>query len=133
MEKQKILILDDDPDIGMMMKMMLKFKGYDVTVFSNPDNIEEEIISSHYDLIFMDMLLSGRNGIDICEALKSNHAVAHIPLVMMSAHPDAKQICLGAGANDFIAKPFEVKNVLLKTEELLETANKIITIVKTPL
>jgi CheY-like chemotaxis protein len=55
------------------------------------------------------MLLSGRNGIDICEALKSNPAVAVIPLIMMSAHPDAKQICQAAGADDFIAKPFEVK------------------------
>jgi DNA-binding response OmpR family regulator len=120
MEKKKILILDDDPDIGMMMKLMLKFKGYDVTVFTNPDKIEEEIINHQYDLIFMDMLLSGRNGTDICEALKGNPAVAHIPLIMMSAHPDAEQICIKAGANDFIAKPFEVKEVILKVAELLE-------------
>jgi DNA-binding response OmpR family regulator len=120
MEKQKILILDDDPDIGLMMKMMLKFKGYGVALFTNPDNIEEQISNHHYDLIFIDMLLSGRNGVDICEALKSNPAVAAIPVIMMSAHPDAKQICLAAGANDFIAKPFEVKEVLAKVAGLLE-------------
>lgn len=124
MEKQKILILDDDPDIGMMMKMMLQFKGYDVTQFTNPDKIEEEISNQQYDLIFIDMLLSGRNGIDICEALKSNPAVAVIPLIMMSAHPDAKQICLAAGADDFIAKPFEVKEVLLKVAGLLAIVKK---------
>jgi DNA-binding response OmpR family regulator len=120
MQKQKILILDDDPDIGMMMKMMLEFKDYDVDLFTNADNIEEQIFTNHYDLIFLDMLLSGRNGIDICEALKSKPAVAAIPVIMMSAHPDAKQICLAAGANDFIAKPFEVKNVLAKVAGLLE-------------
>lgn len=120
MQKQKILIVDDDPDIGMMMKMMLQFKGYDVALFTNPDNIEEEISNQHYDLIFIDMLLSGRNGIDICTALKSNAAVAAIPVIMMSAHPDAKQICLAAGASDFIAKPFEVKEVLAKVQGLLE-------------
>jgi DNA-binding response OmpR family regulator len=114
MDKQKILILDDDPDIGMMMQMMLNFKGYDVTVFSNANNIEAEIIHQHYDLIFMDMLLSGRNGVDICEALKKNPIVAGIPLIMMSAHPDAKKICQLAGADDFIAKPFELKDVISK-------------------
>lgn len=120
MEKIKILILDDDFDIGMMMKMMLKFKGYDVSVFTNPYSIEEEISNHHYDLIFMDMLLSGRNGIDICEALKKNPAMASIPLIMMSAHPDARQICLNAGANDFIAKPFELKEVLSKLNGVLK-------------
>ena len=70
MEKLKILILEDDFDIGMMLKMIPKFKGYDVNLFTNPYSIEEEISNQHYDLIFMDMLLSGRNGIDICEALK---------------------------------------------------------------
>lgn len=120
MEKPKILILDDDPDIGIMMKMMLTFKGYDVNVFTNPYTIEEEISNQHYDLIFMDMLLSGRNGIDICEALKKNPSVASIPIIMVSAHPDAKHICLGAGANDFIAKPFEIKELLLKVAGLLK-------------
>lgn len=124
MEKQKILILDDDPDIGMMMKMMLQFKGYEVALFTNPDNIEEQISNQHYDLIFIDMLLSGRNGIDICAAIKSNPAVAAIPLIMMSAHPDAKQICLAGGADDFIAKPFEVKEVLAKVAGLLENVKR---------
>ncbi|MBC7625869.1 two-component system response regulator [Ferruginibacter sp.] len=124
MEKQKILILDDDLDIGMMMKMMLQFKDYDVALFTTPDKIEEEISNQPYDLIFVDMLLSGRNGIDICKALKSNPAVAVIPLIMMSAHPDAKQICLAAGVDDFIAKPFEVKEVLLKVAGLLENVKE---------
>lgn len=120
MEKLKILILDDDYDIGMMMKMMLKFKGYDVNVFTNPYLIEEEISNQYYDLIIMDMLLSGRNGIDICEALKSNPALAPIPLIMMSAYPDGREICLRAGANDFIAKPFELKEVLFKLSGVLK-------------
>ena len=120
MEKLKILILEDDFDIGVMMKMMLEFKGSDVSLFTNPFAIEEEISNEHYDLIFMDMLLSGRNGIDICEALKKNPVLASIPLIMMSAHPDAREICLSAGANDFIAKPFEVKELFLKVDRLLE-------------
>ena len=119
MAKQKILILEDDFDIGMMMKMMLKFKGYDVSLFTNPFAIEEEISNHDYDLILMDLLLSGRNGIDICEALKGNPAMAPIPIIMMSAHDDARRLCLSAGANDFIAKPFELKDLLVKLAKFL--------------
>ena len=120
MKKLKILILEDDFDIGTMMKMMLNFRGYDVSLLTNPFAIEKEISNQHYDLIFMDMLLSGRNGVDICEALKRNSVFASIPLIMMSAHPDAKEICLSAGANDFIAKPFELKELLFKLSGVLE-------------
>lgn len=120
MENRKILILDDDYDIGRMMKMILKFKGYDVSVFTNPYNIEEEISNHHYDLIFIDMLLSGRNGVDICVAIKRNPAMVPVPLIMMSAHPDARQICLSAGATDFISKPFELKELLLKVAGVFE-------------
>ena len=123
MEKEKILIIDDDADIGMMMKMMLQFKGYDADLFTNADNIEEHVFTHHYDLIFIDMLLSGRNGTDICAALKNNPIVGAIPVIMMSAHPDAKHICLAAGANDFIAKPFEVKDALAKVAGLLENVS----------
>jgi DNA-binding response OmpR family regulator len=120
MKKQKILVIDDDPDIGMMMKIMLNFKGYDVSVVTNTCAIEEEISDQQYDLICMDMLLSGNNGTDICKTLKSNSVLASIPLIMMSAHPDGSHICLCAGADDFIAKPFELTELLLKVGGLLK-------------
>ncbi len=120
MEKpQKVLVIDDDPDIGQMMKMMLTYKGYEVTVIENAEGVEELIGNSSFDLIFMDMFLSGRNGIDICFGLKMDNASAPIPIIMMSAHPDAKKICMEAGANDFISKPFEMQDVFLKINQLV--------------
>jgi DNA-binding response OmpR family regulator len=71
------------------------------------------------DIVIMDMLLAGTNGTDICAEFKKDTSISHIPLIMMSAHPDAKKICMAAGADDFISKPFEIDDLLFKISPLL--------------
>src|SRR5215475_8836380 len=107
--RQTILVIDDDPDIGTMMKMMLEFKGYHALVSERADDALHTIGSDKVDLIIMDMLLSGVNGVDVCNDLKKNARTINIPIVMISAHPSAKDMCLNAGADDFIAKPFDMQ------------------------
>ena len=124
MEKTaRILVIDDDPDIGMMIKMMLEYKGYKVTVLDKAEKIEEFLRNGSIDMVIMDMLLSGTNGIDICSGFKNDPAIAHIPLIMMSAHPDAKKNCLDAGADDFISKPFDMQEMLSKIHTLTTMTN----------
>lgn len=120
----RILVLDDDPDIGTMIKMMLEYKGYSVTVADRADHAEEVLRSNNIDLIIMDMLLSGVNGTDICTELKQNAATSHIPVMMISAHPNAKEICLQAGADEFISKPFDMQDILSKISKLVNTQDK---------
>lgn len=112
--KKNILVLDDDPDIGTMIKMMLEYKGYAVTVSERADQAAEILNNDNVQLIIMDMLLSGVNGIDLCSELKKNNATSHIPVIMISAHPNAKEICLEAGADEFISKPFDMQDILSK-------------------
>jgi len=114
-----ILVLDDDPDIGTMIKMMLEYKGYLVTVSDRAEAAEEVIRNNNIDLIIMDMLLSGVNGTDICTELKKNNSTSHIPIMMISAHPNAKEICLEAGADEFISKPFDMQDILSKIQKLV--------------
>jgi DNA-binding response OmpR family regulator len=123
-----ILVVDDDPDIGIMIKTMLEYKGYSVILVDRPENAEDSIKENMPDLIIMDMLLSGANGTDICTRLKQNPLTAPLPVMMISAHPNAKQICIDAGANDFISKPFDMQDILLKINRLMpegKTRNKI--------
>jgi len=117
----RILVLDDDPDIGTMIKMMLEYKGYAVTVSDRAEQAEEVLRNNNIDLIIMDMLLSGVNGTDICTELKENNATSHIPIMMISAHPNAKEICLQAGADEFISKPFDMQDILLKINRLVNS------------
>jgi DNA-binding response OmpR family regulator len=107
-----ILVVDDDPDISMMLKMMLEYKGYKVITADRLDDIFRAISSHSFNLIIMDMLLSGINGTDICAKLKAEEDTCSIPVMMISAHPNARELCIKAGANDFMAKPFDMDDIL---------------------
>lgn len=110
----KVLVVEDNPDIGDVISMILENKGYAVVVFKNADGIQELLQDDQVDIIIMDMLLSGVNGTDICKKIKEDPALSPIPLIMMSAHPDAENICIKAGADDFVAKPFDLEDLLFK-------------------
>ncbi len=119
-KKTRILVLDDDPDIGTMIKMMLEYKGYTVTVSDRAESVREALRNNNIDLVIMDMLLSGVNGTDVCTDLKKNSSTSHIPVMMISAHPNAKEICLQAGADEFISKPFDMYDILSKIDRLVK-------------
>lgn len=123
--KENILVVDDDVDIAAMLKMMLEYKCYDVVTVNRADKVEESLAQNSIDLIILDMLIAGTNGTDTCRNLKRNEAYRHIPVLMISALPDAKQACLDAGANDFLSKPFEMEAILQKVSQLMIGAQKI--------
>jgi len=118
--KALILVLDDDPDICIMIKMVLDYYGYDAMDAENEVNARKIISSNHVDLVIMDMLLSGADGTDICRRLKQDKVTSSIPILMFSAHPTAKDSCLAAGADDFISKPFEMNDMMDKINFFLE-------------
>lgn len=120
MKGQKhILVIDDNQDLLMMLSAMLKIKGYKVSLKENTDNIEATIQELLPDIIMMDMLLSGADGREICRQVKSNPALASIPLIMLSAHPQAREACIAAGADGFVEKPFDMKYLLQKLDDIL--------------
>jgi DNA-binding response OmpR family regulator len=115
-----ILVVDDDPDIGIMLKMMLEFKGYDVTLLNRADKTYEILDNNNIDLVILDMLIAGDNGTDVCAAIRKVESATELPVMMISALPDARQSCLQAGANEFLSKPFEMQDLLGKVKELIE-------------
>ena len=120
MEKTtKILVVDDDSGIGEMLKTLLEFYGYEVTVTEKPLLAEELIQQEKIDLVLLDMLISGVDGTDVCAGIRENSEIAETPVLMMSALHDAGPKCKKAGANDFIAKPFEVEDLTVRIEKIL--------------
>lgn len=118
------MILDDDPDICTMIKLMLEYYHYTVLVADSQSVAKNILADNPVDLILMDMLLSGTNGTEICQGFKKNETTSLIPILMFSAHPDAQQACLDAGADDFISKPFEMIEMLAKIRLALgQTSN----------
>ena len=116
---KRILVVDDDSGIGEMLKTLLEFYGYQVEVTEKPYETEKLILEKNIDLVLLDMLISGVNGTDVCSALRKNEATANTPVIMMSALHDAGPKCKEAGANDFIAKPFEMELLIGKINEVL--------------
>jgi DNA-binding response OmpR family regulator len=120
---KKILVVDDDSGIGEMLKTLLEFYEYQVTVTEKPEEAEDLIVKNNIDLVLLDMLICGVNGTDVCAGIRKNEATANTPVIMMSALHDAGDKCKKVGANDFIAKPFEMDflitriNLVLQDEE----------------
>ncbi len=116
MEQQgkKILVVDDDPDILDALQFLLEFAGYDVKTSEKGEYVENlrDTNGGFPDLIILDVLLSGKDGRLICQKLKSQHETKHIPIIMISAHPNAKQSVAAVGADDFMAKPFDADELL---------------------
>ncbi len=121
-QKAKILVVDDDSGIGEMLKTLLEFYGYEVVVTEQPEETEEIILKQDIDLVMLDMLISGVNGTDVCTRLRDNKPTENIPVLMMSALHDAGEKCRKAGANDFIAKPFEMDDLIEKIDKVLKKA-----------
>ncbi|OEY71766.1 response regulator [Salegentibacter salarius] len=120
MEKTtKILVVDDDSGIGEMLKTLLEFYGYEVYVTEKPLKAEELIQEKNIDIVLLDMLISGVDGTDVCAGIRQNPEISETPVLMMSALHDAGPKCKKAGANDFIAKPFEVEDLTERIEKIL--------------
>lgn len=110
----KILIVDDEPDIVLALVTILEDAGYKVVSTDSGDHLEQLVETEQPALILLDMLLSGWDGREIARRLKARQATRHIPILMLSAHPVAMQEASAAGADDFLAKPFELDELLMK-------------------
>ncbi len=121
----QILVIDDDPDIGNILRMTLEYKGFSTSILKSAVNCENYIKSNNISLVIMDLLISGSYGVDICRVLKADETLSSIPVIMMSAHPDAERLSMEAGADDFIAKPFDVAIVIDKVKTHLSNINSL--------
>ena len=121
-EKPHILVVEDSENILEVIKLMFDFQGWQVTTRDSLVTIVKDVKEIKPDLILMDMLLSGANGCDACAAMKKEADISGIPVMIMSAHPEAHKEAKNAGADYFIAKPFEMDSLIEKIKEALKVA-----------
>lgn len=121
---KKILVVDDDPAILEVIKIILEDSDYHVMISENGDifNLVEEYDP---DLILLDVLLSGEDGREIAKNLKNGNKTKNIPIVMISAHPSAAAAVVQTGANDFISKPFDIDYFLEVVERNLKQKTQV--------
>jgi DNA-binding response OmpR family regulator len=109
----KVLIVDDDPAILDAVGLILEDEGYRVAAASG-GNIVRIAEREQPDLVLLDIRLSGQDGRDVCRALKSAPATSRVPVLVISANQHGAAYAQQAGADDYLAKPFELEDILAK-------------------
>lgn len=110
MSQRRILVVDDDPRLLHIIAMYLGIEGYDVKTASNGEEGLREVASHRPDLIILDIMMPGMDGVEACRRIRLDPETAHIPVLMFSAlsgDEDVERARL-AGANHLITKPFNL-------------------------
>jgi CheY-like chemotaxis protein len=115
-----ILLVDDDQDILLVLQDLLVGEGYTVQIANSGTAAIRSLQQGLPDLILLDILIAGTDGRKFAKQLKEEARTATIPLLMISAHPNGGQEAHAAGADDFVAKPFEIDTLLAKVAHALE-------------
>lgn len=113
-----ILIADDDEGILDATSAILEFEGYHVRSTLDGASVLQ-LEGTLPDLLLLDIWMSGTDGTDVCRQLKSSDDTKHLPVIMISASRDIEQYAMDAGADDFLAKPFEMRDLLEKVRKWL--------------
>lgn len=117
----KILIVDDQQVNILLLERMLSGAGYTaVTSTLAPHEVYALHLKNRYDLILLDLQMPGMSGFEVMEGLKEIEAGGYLPVIVITAQPDHKLRALKAGAKDFITKPFDLAEVLIRVHNMLE-------------
>ncbi|HHE55019.1 MAG TPA: response regulator transcription factor [Caldithrix abyssi] len=121
MAKAKIFIVDDEEDILDLVDYVLSKEGYTVERFHTGEEILRKVKSDLPNLILLDLMLPGVDGLDVCKLLKRTSNTANIPIIMLTAKGEEADIVTGLelGADDYIPKPFSTKILLARVKSVL--------------
>ncbi len=119
---KKILVIDDQEELLELTRRVLKSRGYDVVTLADGENAIGVIKQESPQLILMDMLMPGKDGAQICQEIKSDSSIRHIPVILTTGQildeSEYSQEGL-TGADDYLKKPFELDDLLAKIEKFI--------------
>ena len=111
--KSRVLVVDDDPALAEMLTIVLRGEGFDTAVVGDGTRALPAVRDLRPDVVLLDLMLPGMNGIDVCRAIRTESGV---PIVMLTAKTDTVDIVLGleSGADDYVVKPFKPKELVAR-------------------
>ena len=121
MAKKSILVVDDEEDILELIKYNLTREGYSVVCASSGEEGLELARTAQPDLVVLDLMLPGLDGLDICKMLKSDTKTRHISVIMLTAKGNDSDVVIGLelGADDYVVKPFSPRVLLARIKTAL--------------
>src|SRR6516162_10498127 len=121
--RQRILVVDDDASLAEMLTIVLRGEGFDTAVIGDGTQALTAVRELRPDLVLLDLMLPGMNGIDVCRVLRADSGV---PIVMLTAKTDTVDVVLGleSGADDYILKPFKSKELVARIRARLRRTDE---------
>jgi len=123
--QKKVMIFDNDEGILDIMQEALVYEGFEVKTIQETDNIFPLLDDYQPDILLIDYLLNGINGGEICHQIKDNDSTHNLPVIIISAYPKVLQSLGDYKCNAFIAKPFNLYELIDKISELVDYSPKI--------
>src|ERR671912_1020620 len=122
----RILVAEDDPDIGNLLDHYLKKAGFLPTVVVSGRDVMPQIKRDAPDLVVLDLMLPGLDGLQLCRAIRADTNTAAIPIIMLTAKGEESDRIIGLelGADDYITKPFSPNEVVARIKALLRRAHR---------
>lgn len=122
----KILIVDDEPDIADVISYNLKKDGFRVTTASDGEEALNKIRKDKFDLVILDLMLPNIQGGELCRIMKNDPKTAGTPIIMLTAKGEEvdRVIGLESGADDYITKPFSVRELIARIRAVLRRAGE---------
>jgi len=119
--KKRILLVEDEEDIAALIKLQAEISGYKLHVEVDGINGMRAIEREKPDLVILDIMLPGQNGLDICRKMKNSPELKNIPVIIISAKGEELDVVLGLelGADDYVAKPFSPKVLFSRIKAVL--------------
>ena len=121
MKKKKIVVVEDEPDIVDVVTYNFQREGYLVLAAERGDEGLNLIRSERPDLVLLDLMLPGMDGLSICRQMKSDGSLREIPIIIASAKGEESDVVIGLemGADDYLAKPFSPRELLARVKAVL--------------
>ena len=122
----KILVIEDEPDIRRNLEYNLSREGFSVSAAASISEANTLLASTDYNLILLDLMLPDGSGLDLCKSIKSNSDTESIPIIILTAKDDEVDKVVGfeLGADDYVTKPFSVRELILRVKAVLKRGSK---------
>ena len=118
-DARHVLVIEDEPQMRSMLTDNLEFEGYRVTADASGEEALQAVATRHYALLLVDVMLPGISGFDVCQQLRARGL--HVPIVLLTArtHEQDRIRGLDLGADDYVSKPFSVRELLARVRALV--------------
>jgi two-component system phosphate regulon response regulator PhoB len=123
---QKILIIEDEPDIRKTLEYNISREGYEVTCASSLSEGRQKLESASFTLLLLDLMLPDGSGLDLCRELKQDKSLSSMPVIILTAKDDEVDKVVGfeLGADDYVTKPFSVRELILRVKAVLKRGER---------